>query len=118
MKTDVKARGFVLTEALRAAVHRETVRLVQGLGRPILRVSVRLFDVNSARRGGLDKGCLVQVQFADGMSVVGTDVGADLYQSVSDVFAKVLRAGRARMERRRARRLRHHLSFARRVVPA
>ena len=118
MKTDVKARGFVLTEALRAAVHRETVRLVQGLGRPILRVSVRLFDVNSARRGGLDKGCLVQVHFADGVSVVGTDVGADLYQSVTDVFGKVLRAGRMRFERRRARRLRRRETMSRHLVPA
>ena len=118
MKTDVKARGFVLTEGLRTAVHRETVRLVQGLGRPIVQISVRLFDVNSARRGGLDKGCLVHVLFADGVSVVGSDVGADLYQSVADVFGKVLRAGRTRFERRRARKLRHRTAIARNFSPA
>jgi ribosome-associated translation inhibitor RaiA len=101
MKTDVQARGFTLTEALRNAVHRETARLVQGIGRPVLSISVRLFDVNGRRHGGPDKGCLVQVQLADGLSVVGSDVGSDLYQSVTSVFDKVLRSARARVSRRR-----------------
>jgi len=118
MKTDIKARGFVLTEGLRSAVHRETVRLVQGLGRPILQISVRLFDVNGARRGGLDKGCLVHVYLADGVSVVGSDVGVDLYQSVADVFRKVLRAGRVRADRRRSRRLRDRSTIGRKLIPA
>jgi hypothetical protein len=101
MKTDVKSRGFVLTEGLRAAVYREISTLVQGLGRPILSVSVRLFDVNSLRRGGLDKGCLVHVRLGDGISVVGSDVGADMYHCVSNVFGKVLRGAHARVARRR-----------------
>ena len=118
MKTDIKARGFVLTEGLRSAVHRETVRLVRGLGRPIMQISVRLFDVNGARRGGLDKGCLVHVHLADGVSVVGSDVGVDLYQSVADVFRKVLRAGRVRADRRRSRLLRDRTTIGRKLIPA
>lgn len=118
MKTDVKARGFVLTEGLRSAVQRETVRLVRGIGRPILQVSVRLFDVNGARRGGPDKGCLVHVHLADGESVVGSDVGVDLYQSVAGVFRKVLRAGRMRADRRRSRQLRNRGSLGSKLLPA
>lgn len=118
MKTDVKARGFVLTDGLRSAVQRETVRLVRGLGRPILKISVRLFDVNGASHGGVDKGCLVQVQLADGASVVGTDVGTDLYQSVAGVFKKVLRAGRGVTDRRRSRQLRDRSTIPRKLLPA
>jgi ribosome-associated translation inhibitor RaiA len=103
MKIDVQARGFSLTDALRNAVHRETDRLVQGLRRPIIRISVRLFDVNGLR-GGPDKGCLVHVHFADGISIVGSDVESDLYNSVSAAFDKVLRSAHARLARRRTLR--------------
>ena len=77
MKTDIKARGFVLTEGLRSAMH-----------------------------------------LADGVSVVGSDVGMDLYQSVADVFRKVLRAGRVRADRRRSRLLRDRTTIGRKLIPA
>lgn len=105
MKIDVCARQFTLTESLRNAVHREIARLAQAFGGGITRVSVRLFDVNGLR-GGPDKGCLVHAHFSDGTSIVGSDVEADLYRSVSAAFDKVLRS--RRMIRARRHTLRRH----------
>ena len=105
MKIDVHARRFELTESLRRAVHREIARLNQALGAGIIRVSVRLFDINGLR-GGPDKGCLVHARFADGTSIVGSDVDADLYRSVPSAFEKVLLS--RRMDRARRRALRRH----------
>ena len=105
MKIDVQARSFRPTESLRHSVHREIARLAQALGAGITRVSVRLFDVNGLR-GGADKGCLVHAQFADGTSIVGSDVDGDLYRSVPAAFEKVLRS--RRMNRARRHALRRH----------
>jgi ribosome-associated translation inhibitor RaiA len=105
MKIDLHARRFELTESLRHAVHREIARMAQALGAGITRVSVRLFDVNGLR-GGPDKGCLVHARFADGTSIVGSDVDADLYRSVPAAFDKVLRS--RRMSRARRHTLRRH----------
>jgi ribosome-associated translation inhibitor RaiA len=105
MKVDVHARRFTLTESLRNAVHREIARLTQAVGAGIIRVSVRLFDVNGLR-GGPDKGCLVHAQFTDGTSIVGSDVDADLYRSVPAAFEKVLRS--RHMNRARRRTMRRH----------
>jgi ribosome-associated translation inhibitor RaiA len=107
MKIDVHARRFKLTDSLRNSVHREIGRLAQALGATITRVSVRLFDVNGLR-GGPDKGCLVHAHFADGTSIVGTDVDEDLYRSVPAAFEKVLRS--RRMGRARRIALRRSLS--------
>jgi ribosome-associated translation inhibitor RaiA len=106
MKVDVHARHFTLTESLSNAVHHEIGRLVQALGGGIIRVSVRLFDVNGLH-GGPDKGCLVSAQFNDGTSIVGTDVDTDLYRSVPSAFDKVLRS--RRMDRARRVTLRRHV---------
>jgi putative sigma-54 modulation protein len=114
MKIDVHARRFTLTESLRNAVHREISRLNQALGAGITRLSVRLFDVNGCR-GGPDKGCLVHAQFTDGTSIIGSDVDADLYRSVSAAFEKVLlsrRMNRSRLHTLRRRAPRTQLSPA------
>ena len=103
MKIDVQARHFTLSGPLRAAVQRQIDRLVQALGPRITRISVRLFDVNGLR-GGPDKGCLVHAHFADGLTIVASDVDGDLYRSVPSAFEKVLRRRRLGESRRIARR--------------
>ncbi|MDH5177245.1 MAG: HPF/RaiA family ribosome-associated protein [Gammaproteobacteria bacterium] len=105
MKVDIQARSFRLTAALKSAVHREIARLAGGLGDGITRVSVRLFDVNGLR-GGPDKGCLVHAQFADGSSIVASDVDNDMYRSLPVAFEKLLRS--RRMDRARRQTLRRH----------
>ncbi|MDH4105224.1 MAG: HPF/RaiA family ribosome-associated protein [Gammaproteobacteria bacterium] len=106
MKVDIQARSFRLTAALKSAVHREIARLAGGLGDGITRVSVRLFDVNGLR-GGPDKGCLVHAQFADGSSIVASDVDNDMYRSLPVAFEKLLRS--RRMDRARRQTLRRHV---------
>ena len=112
MKVDVRARHFTMTDSLRNAVHRQIGRLAQAVGEGIIRVSVRLFDVNGLR-GGPDKGCLVHARFADGTSIVGSDVDADLYRSVPAAFEKVVRGRRMNRARRfTLRRQQPHLGSA------
>ncbi|MFO1406312.1 MAG: HPF/RaiA family ribosome-associated protein [Steroidobacteraceae bacterium] len=104
MKIDVQARQFALTAPLRDAVQLEIDRLVDALGARITRISVRLFDINGLR-GGPDKGCMVHAHFADGVTIVASDVGEDLYRSVPAAFDKLLlRRRRLGDSRRVARR--------------
>jgi putative sigma-54 modulation protein len=104
MNTDVHARGFTLTEALRAAVEREAADLHRRLPERIGAVSVRLFDANGTR-GGADKGCLVHLRLAgSGAAVVASHLDADLYAAIARAFAKLHRGARGALERRRAPR--------------
>jgi ribosomal subunit interface protein len=104
MKTDVQARDFTLTGALRAAVEREVADLHRRLPGRIGEVSVRLFDANGTR-GGADKGCLVHLRLAaGGAAVVASDLDADLYAAIPRAFAKLQRGARAALERRRSPR--------------
>ncbi len=104
MKTDLQARGFTLTPALRSAVEREVSDYAAQFSPSPRSLQVRLFDVNG-RRGGLDKGCLAYAQMAGGRSVVvATDIDSDLYRSIPAAFAKLARATRSAIGRRRSLR--------------
>ncbi|MFO1394544.1 MAG: HPF/RaiA family ribosome-associated protein [Steroidobacteraceae bacterium] len=105
MKIDVQARQFSLTAPLRAAVQNQIERLADAIGAKVTRVSVRLFDVNGLR-GGPDKGCMVHAHFADGVTIVASDVGEDLYRSVPAAFEKLLLRRRRLGEQRRIARRR------------
>lgn len=104
MDTDIHARGFTLTPALREAVEREAQLLRARLPGHLGALSVRLFDVNGTR-GGPDKGCLVHARLArQGTMVVATEVDADLYRAIDRAFDKLLRGTRTAVERGRAGR--------------
>ncbi len=107
MNTDIHARGFALTTALREAVERQVEDLVRRQSRRIGSLAVRLFDVNGTR-GGPDKGCLVHARLERGGSVVvATEVDVDLYRAIERAFAKLRRGLRTALARGRgARRLR------------
>jgi hypothetical protein len=81
MRTDVQARGFVLTAALRCAVEHEAQEYAERFPEVPTGIQVRLFDVNG-RRGGLDKGCL--------------------YRAIPAAFAKLDRGTRSILGRRHA----------------
>ncbi len=100
MNTDIQARGFALTEALRRAVEKEAQAYANRFQDQLLGVHVRLFDVNGPR-GGPDKGCLAYGRFGRGGAVVvATDIAPDLYDAIPAAFAKLNRATRNAQARR------------------
>ena len=104
MNIDVQARGFTLTQALRAAIRRETTDLSSV--ETCQRLQVRLFDVNGTR-GGIDKGCLVTLHLSGEKRVlVATDLDADLYRAIPAAFDKLRHALAAAARRSRALRRR------------
>jgi len=104
MNIDVQARGFTLTEALRAAIRRETADLSSL--ESCQRLQVRLFDVNGTR-GGIDKGCLVTLYLSGEKRVlVATELDADLYRAIPAAFGKLRHALGAAARRSRTLRRR------------
>lgn len=108
MSTDICARGFSLTPALRATVEREAGALAGRFPDGVHDVSVRLFDVNG-RKGGVDKGCLVHARVGRPAAVVvATDIDADLYQAIAAAFEKLARAARSAQRRQQTLRRSTH----------
>lgn len=104
MRTDVQARGFSLTPALRAAVEDGVKDYETRFPRLAGQLLVRLFDVNG-RRGGIDKGCLVQAQVGKGgVVVVASDLDANMYRAIAATFDKLERGTAAALARKRAGR--------------
>jgi putative sigma-54 modulation protein len=107
MNIDVQARGFPMTEAIQAAIRRETAQLGEVDGAH--RLQVRLFDVNGTR-GGIDKGCLVTLHLSrERRVIVATELDSDLYRAIPSAFDKLHRAMGSVVRRSR--------SLRRRLVP-
>jgi len=102
MTLDLQARGFALTEALAAAIRREARRYTDSFPGVATRLQVRVFDING-QRGGLDKGCLVRVRTGRS-EVVASDLDSDLYRAIPGAFARLTRATRSHLARRRSLR--------------
>jgi ribosome-associated translation inhibitor RaiA len=103
MQTDIQARGFTLTDALRRHVEQQVEHYAARFP-DLLGTHVRLFDVNGPR-GGADKGCLAYGRFGRGGAVVvATHIDADLYAAIPAAFAKLTRATRNALARRHATR--------------
>ena len=108
MQVDIQAHGFTLTGGLREYVlKRLAYSLSHGDGH-IVRVIVRLSDINGPR-GGEDKRCLIEARLKHAPEVVIEDTERDLYLAI-DRAAE--RAGRTL-----ARRLARQRSFAPDAAP-
>jgi ribosome-associated translation inhibitor RaiA len=104
MNIDVQARGFALTQAIQAAIRRETAQLADVDGAH--RLQVRLFDVNGTR-GGIDKGCLVTLHLSrERRVIVATELDSDLYRAIPSAFDKLRRALGSAVRRTRSLRRR------------
>lgn len=103
MMTDLQARDFTVTPALRRAVETEAERFGARFGRFVTKLSVRLYDTNGDR-GGADKGCRVHARLAGGRAVTASVVDADLYKAIPAAFEQAERSAQARIERASPRR--------------
>lgn len=100
MKTDIKARNFVLTNALHDHVNR---RLNFALGRVadhVHKVTVRLSDINGPK-GGIDKHCHIHVALRQLPDVVIEDIEADLYYAINRATDRASRGVARRLGRQR-----------------
>lgn len=101
MNIAIQSNGLVLTEALRAHVHR---RLRSALGWALTRrLAVWLSDINGPR-GGRDKRCKIQISLDHGKTIIIEDTEEDLYAAID------LAAGRA--DRALARQLARSRKFS------
>lgn len=102
MQIEIHARGFLLTEGLRAHVERRFQFAMGSYQDHVLRVTVRLSDINGPR-GGVDKHCQVRLRLRGLPEIVVKDTEADLYVAVNRAAE---RAGRTLGRNlRRARRI-------------
>ena len=91
MHIDIQARGFRLTEALRAQAERR-VRLALGsAGGRVRSVVMRLADENGPR-GGVDKRCTIRANLPGGPPVVIEQQEADLYVAIDRAAGRAARA--------------------------
>lgn len=81
MQIDIQARGFTLTEGLRAHVERRLRFALTRFQDRVVRVAVRLSDVNGPR-GGVNKHCHLQARLRGLPDIVVKDTEADLYVAV------------------------------------
>lgn len=109
MQVDINSQGFKLTDAIRDYAVK---RLAYGLGQcaqHVVRVTVRLFDVNGPR-GGADKRCRIRVKLDISQEVVLEDTQSNLYVAIDRAAG---RAGRTVARNlRRQRQARHALLSA------
>lgn len=99
MRVDVQSRGFSLTPALLFAVEAEARSYERRFPKLTAKLRVRLFDVNG-RRGGIDKGCLVEARVGRrGAVIVSSDLDSNLYRAIPAAFEKLERSTQTTLAR-------------------
>lgn len=91
MQMDIQARGFALTDSLRAHVEQRLQFALTRFQDRVVRVVVHLSDVNGPK-GRVDKQCNLQVHLRGLPDVIVNDTEADLYAAVDRASE---RAGRS-----------------------
>ena len=99
MNIAIQSNGLVLTESLRAYVHR---RLQTALGWALTRrLAVWLSDINGPR-GGRDKRCKIQISLDHGKTIIIEDTEEDLYAAIDLAAERADRALVRQMAKNRA----------------
>ncbi len=107
MLIDVRAIGFPMTDAIQRHAEYRVESALGSLSHRVMKVTVRLEDVN-ASRGGVDKRCAVVVALRHNRTVVAEAANADLYAAID---AAVTRARHGMVRRlMRSDRLRRQLA--------
>lgn len=104
MLIDTRSFGFALTDAILRHVEARVEAALSISSRQVLRVTVRLDDVN-ADRGGLDKRCRIVVALRRDRTFAADAVREDLYDAI-DCAAQKVRVGVRRTTKRSTARQR------------
>ena len=103
---DLTASNFKVTDAIRRHVNRRVKAAIGRASGSVTGTMVRLRDVNGPR-GGIDKACRVVIWLRGRGTVVVEAVDRDLYAAVDAAAAKLAKALRRHMRRRRTLRRLH-----------
>ena len=91
MLIDTRAMGFGLTDAILRHVEARVTATLGPFSRRVLKVTVRLEDVN-ADRGGIDKRCRIVVALRRHGVEVAEALDADLYAAVDEAAIRARRS--------------------------
>ncbi|MGB4946891.1 MAG: HPF/RaiA family ribosome-associated protein [Candidatus Competibacter denitrificans] len=100
MNIHIRASGIVLTDEVREYVERRLQFAFGWADERLLYVAVRLSDENGPR-GGEDKRCRIQINFAGAPNLVVDDTEADLYVAIDRAADRAGRSVARRLERQR-----------------
>ena len=104
MLIDTRAIGFSLTDAIARHAEDRVGSALRPFARRVLKITVRLDDVNGSR-GGVDKRCGVVAALRRHGVQVAEAVDADLYRAIDAAAARirrsVSRAAKSRLARER-----------------
>jgi len=103
MQIDIQARGFKLTESLRAQAERRVRFAIGSASARVRNVAVRLSDQNGPR-GGVDKRCTIRLTLPRVPPVVIEQQEADLYIAIDRAADRAGRAVSRRLEQASAGR--------------
>jgi ribosomal subunit interface protein len=95
MNLDIRARGFSLTQALRAHCERQLAFALSRFASRLTQVTVRLVDINGPH-GGVDKRCSVVISLHGHGPIAVESTDVDLYAAIS---RSAERAGQAVVRR-------------------
>lgn len=100
MQIDIQANGFTLTDGINDYVLKRLAYSLNHGDQNIMRVIVRLSDINGPR-GGEDKRCLIEVRLKGAPEVVIEDTESDLYVAIDRATERAGRSLTRRLERQR-----------------
>jgi ribosomal subunit interface protein len=98
MLIKIRAIDFAVTEGILKNVESRLTSALSPFASNVLRVTVRLEDVN-ADRGGIDKRCSVVMALRRRGVVVASATHEDLYVAVDEVATRVRRIAKRAVER-------------------
>lgn len=110
MQTDIYARKFSLTKALKNHAEQRIYSSFAHCDQHILRVVLRLSDTNGPR-GGKDKRCLLLVMMVDAPDVIIEDIETDLYVAIDRAVERASRVTLRKVKQRKTQRKMRNLSF-------
>lgn len=106
MQIDIQARDFSLTDALRDHAERRLRFALTCCNDHILKIVMRLSDINGPR-GGKDKRCHLQVVLSGLPDVVIEDVETDMYVAIDRATDRAGRTLLRKIDRQKSLQ-RHH----------
>ena len=103
MRINIQAKGFDLTEGLRAHTERRLQFALNWASNDVRAVTVRLSDINGPR-GGNDKRCQILIPLTGKQEVVIEDTESDLYLAIDRAADRTERTLARRLCRQREHR--------------
>ena len=98
MQTDIYARKFSLTTALKNYAEQRISSSLSRCSYHIRRVVMRLSDIN-ASQSGKEKRCLIQITLVDLPDVIVEDVETDLYAAIDRAVGRATQVAKRKIKR-------------------